>query len=162
MQAYSLNCAFLLEYNTKQITLNINLSKQFVEKNKLKYTELALTNNELSKFVHRYDYRKLDYFVESEISGIFDTLMRFTLKKCKYPLRTVAICKVTNNGLKCAHFEESKIVQLRNSRLSELSNKQIKRVNIENENEVLGKQHTFISEVKSHLACIIDREQKIV
>jgi len=162
MQPYTLNCSFILDYNMEQIALDINFSKQFVAQYNLSFEELSLIEKEITIFLHRYDYRKLNYFVETGISEVFDTLMRFTFKKCKYPLRTVAVCKVTKKGLRCAHFEESKIVQLRKLKRSDLSVKLLKYVNIDNEIEVLSRQHTFVNEIKAHLVEIIDRDQKIV
>jgi len=162
MQLYTLNCSFLLNYDTEQVSLDISFSDQFTKKYELSYDELSLIEKEITHFLHRYDYRKLNYFVEAGIAEVFDTLMRFTFKKSKYPLRTVAVCKVTKKGLSCVHFEESNIVQLRKLKRSDSSTKLVKYVNIENENELQRSQHAFISEVKQHLVQIIARNQKIV
>jgi hypothetical protein len=162
MQPYTLNCSFLLNYDTEQVSLDISFSDQFTKKYELSYDELSLIEKEITHFLHRYDYRKLNYFVEAGIAEVFDTLMRFTFKKSKYPLRTVAVCKVTKKGLSCVHFEESNIVQLRKLKRSDSSTKLVKYVNIENENELQRSQHAFISEVKQHLVQIIARNQKIV
>ncbi|PKK97064.1 MAG: hypothetical protein CVV58_03185 [Tenericutes bacterium HGW-Tenericutes-3] len=162
MQSYSLSCSFTLDYNVEQVTLDLHFSKQFALKYKMTSDQLSLIETEITKFLHRYDYRKLNYFYETGITEVFDTLMRFTFRKCKYPLRTVAVCKVTKTGLKCAHFEEVTIVKLRKSKRLDHLKVPLKFVNIENFEEVLDKQKSFLTDVKAHLVEIIDRDQKIV
>lgn len=114
METAHLNWAFLLEYQKDHSTLTLRFSPAYVENHQLPYQELTFNEKDISEFIHRYDYRKLDYFVKVKIDHVFDTLMRFNFKKSKYPLRTLAVCHLNEDGMTCVNFEEIDLIELKN------------------------------------------------
>ena len=108
--------------------------------------------------MHRYDYRKLDYFCQIGITSVFDTLMRFTIKKSKYPLRTIAICHLNDHGMSCINFEESKLMGFRKLKRIGQSKKAVKLINVSNAYDLSGEQQTIIPTVEDQLSKIMERQ----
>jgi len=54
--------AFYMKYNLRQKTMTIHLSKTMMAKLELLTEMLHLDDHEIKEFIHRYDFRKLDYF----------------------------------------------------------------------------------------------------
>ncbi|MFH0767141.1 MAG: hypothetical protein ABII85_03830 [Bacillota bacterium] len=161
MQSFILNWAFLLIYDKNDIAMNIKFSNQFIEDYQLSYRELMLVEKEIASYLHRYDYKKLEYFSNIETPLVFDTLMRFKFKKCKHSLRTIAICSVQENGLSCINFLESKVMNVRRLIRKNLSINSIKLINIENESELKDIDQTFLTDLYAHLEHIMERVLKI-
>lgn len=159
MQSYMVNWAFLLDYDKNSDTVNVKFSKQFIKDNELAYVELSLLSHEICSFLHRYDCRKLSYFCQTDMESVFDTLMRFTIKKSKYPLRTIALCKRTEHGLSCINFEESKLFGLRKLNRASQSKKIVKQISISNATDLSDDHHHILVTIEKHLAKIIEREQ---
>jgi hypothetical protein len=59
----------------------------------------------MSDFIHKYDYRKLSYFVTLNPNKTFDTLMRFKFEHQKGYIKTQAVCEITSKGFSCVHIE---------------------------------------------------------
>lgn len=162
MQSYEICWAFLLDFDKNSKQLNIEFSDQFMIENHLQQNQMTFHNDEICTFLHRYDCRKLGYFCETDIKDTFDTLMRFTIKKSKYPLRTVALCKLNDHGMSCIHFEEAKLVRLRKLKRQEKTQKSSKLIDIANSSDLSTDSQSFFSKIDQYLAKIIERNQEVV
>ncbi|MCF7930540.1 MAG: hypothetical protein K9L02_03405 [Acholeplasmataceae bacterium] len=162
MQSYEICWAFLLNYDKNSKQLNIEFSDQFMIDNHLEQSHMTFHDDEICTFLHRYDCRKLGYFCETNIKDTFDTLMRFTIKKSKYPLRTIAICKLNDRGMSCIHFEEAKLVRLRKLKLKDKPQKISKLIDIANSKDLSTVSQRFFSKIDQYLAKIIERNQEMV
>lgn len=157
MQSYEINWAFLLDYDKNSGNLYVKFSNQFMEDNQLKDTNLSLLSHEICTFLHRYDCRKLSYFSQTDLEETFDTLMRFTIKKSKYPLRTIAICKLNDHGMSCVNFEESKLVNLRKLKNMSHEKKINKPVGIINAHDLSNDYQTILKKIETQLTKIVER-----
>lgn len=162
MQSYEINWAFLLDYDKESGNLDVKFSNKFIEDYQLENTTISLSNHEIYTFLHRYDFRKLDYFCQSDIQETFDTLMRFTINKNKYPLRTIAICKLNNHGMSCINFEESKLFKLRKLKRVNYANKVTQPIGITNACDLLDDHQIIISKIEAHLSKIVERNREMV
>ena len=104
--------AFYMKYDTHQKQMTLELSHQMLSKLHVSFDELILENEDIKSFVHKYDYRKLEYFGHLKTDGPFDTTFRFKSFDGKSYLRTHAICQKSSEGFSCVLFEDQVLNQL--------------------------------------------------
>lgn len=112
MMQYQVPWIFHLSYNHSKREMTIMYSSKFALDNHMESTMMSLDDQQIKEFIHKYDYRKLDYFVSQVLPNPFDTLMRFTLPNQKTYIRTQAVCHVEHQHLLCVLFEEKTIFSL--------------------------------------------------
>jgi len=112
MMQYQVPWIFHLSYNHKKREMKIMFSNQFVLDNHMDSNVMTLDDVQTKMFIHKYDYRKLEYFVSQELPNPFDTLMRFSIPKQKTYIRTQAVCHVEQQHLMCVLFDEKTIFTL--------------------------------------------------
>jgi hypothetical protein len=112
MMQYQVPWIFHMSYDHKKRDMKIMFSNQFVLDNHIDSSTLTLDDDQIKSFIHKYDYRKLEYFVAQELPNPFDTLMRFSIPNQKTYIRTQAVCHVDRKVLMCVLFEEKDIFSL--------------------------------------------------
>lgn len=158
MNSSILNWAFFLDYKTDKCALNFKFSPWFIQEHQLPFKELTILEEDIIQIIHRYDYRKLDYFVNVKIDYVFDTLMRFNFTKGKYPLRTLAVCHINESGLSCVNFEESQLLKVKDL-LFERKHFQIE---INNRVDMKLTDQVLSSGLNSHLSYMTSRDLNIL
>jgi hypothetical protein len=105
MNIYHIPWLFHLDYDHVNHKMTIRLSE--VMRNKIHTTSetLFFSNSSIHEFIHKYDYRKLSYFVTLNPNKTFDTLMRFKFQDQKGYIKTQAVCEMTPRGFSCVHIE---------------------------------------------------------
>ena len=112
MMQYQVPWIFHMSYDHKKRDMKIMFSNQFVLDNHIDSSTLTLDDDQIKSFIHKYDYRKLEYFVSQELPNPFDTFMRFSIPNQKTYIRTQAVCHVDRKVLMCVLFEEKTIFTL--------------------------------------------------
>jgi len=157
-----LNWAFSLEYNKDHTSLTVKFSPKYKNDQQLPYSELTFSQDDIAEFIHRYDYRKLDYFIQVKIDHVFDTLMRFNFKKGKYPLRTLAVCHINAEGLTCVNFEEIDMIELKNEYQKQQNNDPRCRFEIENASDIIIDDRKLKKELHQHIAYMTYRDLNVI
>jgi len=101
--------AFYMKYNRKHKSLTLDLSKHMSHKLHMPMGEMTLNHQEIKHFIHKYDYRKLDYFSIMPIEGPFDTTLRFKDLDQKTYMRTHAVCQKDPSGFHCILFDDKDV-----------------------------------------------------
>jgi hypothetical protein len=112
MMQYQVPWIFHLSYDHKKREMNIMFSNQFAQDNHMDSNAMSLDDDQIKLFIHKYDYRKLEYFVSQVLPNPFDTLMRFSIPNQKTYIRTQAVCHVEQQHLMCVLFDEKTIFTL--------------------------------------------------
>ncbi|GEM_PF-958270 len=162
MDISKLNWAFLLEYNKDNTSLTLQFSPWFIDQHQLLFEELTFDEKDIIQIIHRYDYRKLDYFVNVKMDQVFDTLMRFNLTKGKFPFRTLAVCHLNENGLSCVNFEEEPLLQLKKQFRQQHKSRLNYKVAIENKDDMHMNDHVLTAGIYKHLAHMTYRDLNIL
>ncbi|MDX9690932.1 MAG: hypothetical protein RBT45_00655 [Acholeplasmataceae bacterium] len=115
MLDYNLSWIFYFQFNQKEESAKAFFSKKYQEKYELPNQLYELDQEHLRAFVHKYDYRKLEYFSKNEVKGYFDTLLRFKISTQKGYLRTQAICHSTKEGFTCMLFHDKELMKLQHT-----------------------------------------------
>jgi hypothetical protein len=111
MNIYQIPWLFHLDYDHISQKITIRLSEVMRNKINTKSEKLLFSNSSIHEFIHKYDYRKLSYFVALNPSGTFDTLMRFKFQDQKGYIKTQAVCEMTPKGFSCVHIEVLDIIK---------------------------------------------------
>jgi len=112
MMQYQVPWIFHLSYDHKKREMKIMFSNQFAQDNHMDSNTMSLDDDQIKLFIHKYDYRKLEYFVSQVLPNPFDTLMRFSIPSQKTYIRTQAVCHVEQQHLMCVLFDEKTIFTL--------------------------------------------------
>ena len=112
MMQYQVPWIFHLSYDHKKREMKIMFSNQFAQDNHMDSNAMSLDDDQIKSFIHKYDYRKLEYFVSQVLPNPFDTLMRFSIPNQKTYIRTQAVCHVEQKHLMCVLFDEKTIFTL--------------------------------------------------
>jgi hypothetical protein len=114
MMQYQVPWIFHMSYDHKKRDMKIMFSNQFVLDNHIESSIMILDDDQIKRFIHKYDYRKLEYFVSQELPNPFDTFMRFSIPNQKTYIRTQAVCHLDRQLLRCVMFDEKTIFTLQN------------------------------------------------
>lgn len=112
MQRYELHWLFHLTYNKKTKEAIFKPSNYFKEIDSLVSESFVMDDQLIKHYIHKYDYRKLEYFSNMQMKGNFDTLLRFKTQDGKQYYRTQAVCHTTKDGFECLHFKEIEVFKL--------------------------------------------------
>ena len=112
MMQYQVPWIFHMCYDQKKREMKVLYSNQFANDNHINQNVMTLDDNQIKLFIHKYDYRKLDYFISQVLPNPFDTLLRFSIPNQKTYIRTQAVCHVEHQNLMCVLFEEKAIFTL--------------------------------------------------
>ncbi len=154
---YKIPWAFYMKYNLRQKTMTIHLSKDMMTKCELPLEMLNLDDTEIKEFIHRYDYRKLDYFSTHPIQGIFDTTFSLKTTHGKNYLKTKAICQKTTYGISCLLIEDIHIHKMKVSFKQLSKTEQLQIVFSETEQIELLETNTQWIKIRNHVSQIITR-----
>lgn len=108
---YTLSWLFYFDYHTKKRLSHIQFSSYAVKRFSLKQQILDADDDTLRQLVHRYDYRKIEYFAE-ELLETFDTTIRFLVPNSKKMVRLKAVCKSHKDGFSCLMYDEYDLFKL--------------------------------------------------
>ena len=93
---------FYFEFNQETQLMNIYLSEVFQKKEAIPNRYYVLGYSDVSNFLHKYDHRKLNYFFDQKMIGIFDMMIRvkrMTKKKGYTKLHT--LCYIKDEKMYC-------------------------------------------------------------
>ncbi len=75
-------------------------------------SEIILNTAKMKLWIHKYDYRKFQYFAEQSLKQPFDTMLRLKCEKAKDYMRTQAICQSTPDGFHCVLIDDRRYHEL--------------------------------------------------
>lgn len=110
---YQIPWVLHMNYDRKKREMTVIFSNHYAHTMQMDSTPFILNDNQIKEFVHKYDYRKLEYFTTASIDCPFDTLMRFKKPNQKDYIRTHAVCYLEHKNLYCIHFEEKDVFDFR-------------------------------------------------
>ncbi len=155
MQTLNVSWDFYLVYNHHKGELFLHPSHA-CQTNHDAPNEIILNSEQMRLWIHKYDYRKFQYFSEQSLKQPFDTMIRLRCEKTNDYIRTQAICQSTSDGFHCVLIDDR--------RYHELSKKMIEHKVKESNLIWLDEQLSFyessksIRNIKQHLTRMIFRE----
>ena len=111
MDTVNIRWAFYLSYNHLLEELILHPS-EICRQNYMTEHEIRLNLDQMKLWIHKYDFRKFNYFAKQSFKQPFDTTIRIKCEQIKGYLRTQAICQTTPEGFKCVLIEDKLFHQL--------------------------------------------------
>jgi hypothetical protein len=114
MTSYHLAWAVFLTYDHKKEILILEISDTFKDKYHLDQKTMMLEERDIKSFIHKYDYKKFEYFSMQQLKT-FDTELKFRFDAHKPYIKTQAICQKTHHGFECVLIEEKVLFETKRS-----------------------------------------------
>jgi hypothetical protein len=115
MTSFTMPWAFVMSYHHHDQTMIIQCSNSFQSMFDFNAEHVTLNQEDITKCVHMYDYRKLNYFSSAPLESTFDTLIRIRLTAQGPYMRTIAVCSQTHTGFSCVHLMEIDVIRMRHT-----------------------------------------------
>jgi hypothetical protein len=157
MSIYQVPWLLYSKYDNQQKKMIIHMSNHMKSKINSETDTLFLNFDEIIDFIHKYDYRKLNYFSSHPTHSTFDTLIRFKFDNLKQPIKTHAVCQNTPHGFECIHVEEIDVIKTKRFLKNEQFNDLKQKINWNDENDLKGLVTRSYSKYRTHLFEIIQR-----
>lgn len=94
--------SFYFQFNHETQLMRLQLSDMFQQKENMPNKYYVLSYDDVTKFLHKYDHRKLSYFFDHDIKDTFDMILRIkNFNKKKGYIKTHALCYIKNQTMHC-------------------------------------------------------------
>jgi hypothetical protein len=155
VQTLNITWAFYLAYNHLKGELFLRSSNACQTDHETP-SEINLNLGQMKSIIHKYDFRKFQYFSERLFKEPFDTMLRLKCENTQEYIRTQAICESTSNGFHCVLIEDRRYHELS----KKLASSKITEANFNWLDETLTHYESLkhLKTIKQHLTQMIMRQ----
>lgn len=114
MDHYEIPWSFYFQFNHDKQIMRIYLSNLFILKEEIPNNYYVLSYEDIQKFLHKYDMRKLNYFFDKKITKTFDMVLKvkdFTRKKGYINLH--ALCYIESETMHCVSIDVMEVIKIK-------------------------------------------------
>lgn len=114
MDHYQIPWSFYFQFNQDEQVMHIYLSNLFKNKEEIPNNLYNLNYEDIEKFLHKYDLRKLNYFFDKKISVTFDMVLKvkdFTRKKGYIKLHS--LCYIETGIMHCVSIDVMEVIKIK-------------------------------------------------
>jgi hypothetical protein len=114
MDHYEIPWSFYFKFNHNKQIMHVYLSNLFKLKEAIPNNYYVLTYEDVERFLHKYDLRKLNYFFDKKILTTFDMVLKvkdFTRKKGYINLH--ALCYIEDHTMHCVSIDVMEVIKIK-------------------------------------------------
>ncbi|BCR35801.1 hypothetical protein [Mariniplasma anaerobium] len=114
MDHYEIPWSFYFQFNHSEQIMRIYLSNLFKLKEAIPNNYYVLSYDDIEKFLHKYDLRKLNYFFDKKVTNTFDMVLKvkdFTRKKGYINLH--ALCYIESKTMHCVSIDVMEVIKIK-------------------------------------------------
>jgi hypothetical protein len=114
MDHYEIPWSFYFQFNHDKQIMHIYLSNLFKLKEKIPDNYYVFTYDDVEKFLHKYDLRKMNYFFDKKMTNTFDMTLKvkdFVRKKGYIELH--ALCYIESNIMHCVSIDVMEVIKIK-------------------------------------------------
>ncbi|MCD4826322.1 MAG: hypothetical protein K8Q99_00920 [Acholeplasmataceae bacterium] len=114
MDHYQIPWSFYFQFNQDKQVMHIYLSNLFKTREAIPNNYYVLSYEDVEKFLHKYDMRKLNYFFDKKITNTFDMVLKvkdFTRKKGYINLH--ALCYIDQGIMHCVSIDVMEVIKIK-------------------------------------------------
>jgi hypothetical protein len=114
MDHYEIPWSFYFKFNHNKQIMHVYLSNLFKLKEAIPNNYYVFSYDDVERFLHKYDLRKLNYFFDKKMTDTFDMVLKVKdFARAKGYIKLHALCYIDSDIMHCVSIDVMEVIKIK-------------------------------------------------